>query len=355
MGPSSSSLPNPCSLKTPTQTHQCNNQLTFTPPGAVLIEHPSGRNLLFDLGVRKDWQNWSPTVLEALARIPGAGNEVRQGVREQLEEHGVPGSSIEAVIWSHWHFDHTGDPSTFDPHTALIVGPGFRDAFLPGYPAGRDSPVLESDYEGRELREVCFKDPGAGTGIITRVGRFDALDYFGDGSFYILDAPGHAVGHLCALARVSTAPDSFILMGGDAAHHGGEVRPSEYMPLPESISPNPLAGSPSSPSSSPSSSTPCPGAVFEHLLRGGRGGDRTKPFLGAARGGIHADVDELEETIGKIQEADAHDRVLVVLAHDRSLLPVLDFFPKYASDFASKDWVEKGRWAFLKDFKEALE
>jgi glyoxylase-like metal-dependent hydrolase (beta-lactamase superfamily II) len=50
------------------------------------------------------------------------------------------------ALCSHWHFDHVGDPSQFPSSTDLIVGPGFKDAFLPGYPAVSDSPVRESDF-----------------------------------------------------------------------------------------------------------------------------------------------------------------------------------------------------------------
>ncbi len=42
------------------------------------------------------------------------------------------------------------------------------------------------------------------------------------------------------------------------------------------------------------------------------------------------------------------------MAHDESLLNVVDFFPKYANDFKSKGWAEKGRWLFLKDFAKAV-
>lgn len=45
-----------------------------------------------------------------------------------------------------------------------------------------------------------------------KVGRFEAFDYFGDGSYYILNAPGHAIGHICALARVTSNPDSYIFV-----------------------------------------------------------------------------------------------------------------------------------------------
>lgn len=39
---------------------------------------------------------------------------------------------------------------------------------------------------GRNLREVNFDTDSNGL----RLGRFQAIDYFGDGSFYLLDAPG---------------------------------------------------------------------------------------------------------------------------------------------------------------------
>lgn len=292
---------------------------------------------MFDLGVRKDWENLSPAAVKIINHLDTKiANRYERGVRQILEEHGISGSSIEGVIWSHWHFDHIGDPSTFDPQTALIVGPGTKEALLPGYPANQESAILESDYAGRELREIQFTQG-------KRVGRFAAFDYFDDGSFYLLDSPGHAIGHLCGLARVTSDPDSYIFMGGDACHHAGEFRPSVHLPLPESVSPHPT---------SPQATTPCPGALFEHLLRDG---DKTKSFYEIAKSGVHMDPAAAEKTIEKIQEADAQDKVLVVIAHDETLLHVLDFFPKLANDFASKHWVEESRWAFLKDFKDALQ
>jgi glyoxylase-like metal-dependent hydrolase (beta-lactamase superfamily II) len=211
--------------------------------------------------------------------------------------------------------------------------------FLPGYPTNENGRILESDYAGRELREISFdKD--------LKIGRFDAFDYFGDGSFYLLDSPGHAIGHMCGLARVTASPNSYVLMGGDICHHAGQFRPSTKAPLPSTIYPNPFG------SQTP---VPCLGEIFEHLLPDN---DPTKPFYTVARAknGIQVahDVEEADASIEKLQEMDGLDEVLVVIAHDSSLLSVVDLFPKYADRFLEKGWVNRGKWLFLKDFAEAV-
>ncbi|KAF7928488.1 uncharacterized protein EAE98_005544 [Botrytis deweyae] len=289
------------------------------PAYSFLIEHPSSRSLLFDLGVRKDWENLAPRITE---RIKNGGWKitVQKGVREQLEEHEVSAASIEAVIWSHWHWDHIGDPSTFDKSTALVVGPGFKKSFTPGYPSDNSSPILESDYADRELREIAFN-----SGL--KIGRFEAFDYFGDGSFYLLNSPGHTIGHMCALAKVKTNPNSYVFMGGDACHHGGEFRPSPYHPLPEFLTPARM---------------PSYGITCSAIARRDDGKQ------------VAHDVDEAERTIEKVMEVDASDEVLVVMAHDETLKDVVSFFPRYANGFRENGWAEKGRWLFLRDFVGAV-
>jgi hypothetical protein len=73
-------------------THLSANAYSF------LIEHFSGRKLLFDLGVRKDWENMAAAVV-GLIKENGWTVRVERGVSEILESEGMEGREIEAVVW----------------------------------------------------------------------------------------------------------------------------------------------------------------------------------------------------------------------------------------------------------------
>ncbi|KAL2216617.1 beta-lactamase-like protein [Thermoascus aurantiacus ATCC 26904] len=303
------------------------------PAWSFLIESPSGRKILFDLGAPKDWEHLAPVTSERLKRL-GWDIKVEKNVVEILEEHGVRGADVESMIWSHWHWDHIGDPSTFPSTTELVVGPGFKDAFLPGYPAKQDSPLRETDFKGRTVREIDFDNSQT-----IKVGPFRALDFFGDGSFYLVDTPGHAIGHMSGLARTTSNPDTFIFMGGDLCHHGGEIRPSKHLSIPAEITPQQCRA------------LCCPGAMLEEVQKQ-RGRSPTEPFFEPNMG---LSIEEAIRTIQKAQEIDASENVLFVFAHDDTLHGVVDLFPLSANEWKSKGWREQMQWVFLKDLKKAVE
>ncbi|KAL3485043.1 beta-lactamase-like protein [Aspergillus germanicus] len=270
-------------------------QLLNCPLFAFLIE----RRLLLDLGLRPDYENLPPVRLS-----------VEKGVSQLLAEHGVDPKTIEAIIWSHWHYDHTGDPSTFPSTTLLMVGP------------------VNSTLRIMKMR------PGSAE---------DAIDYFGEKSFYILDAPGHTLGHLCALAPTTNDPDSFILMGADACHRSAEMRPSKWLPLPSEISPHQLQLD---------ATGPGPASDFEHLLRN----DVSQlPIYAQKRPGqMLFNPDMAEGTLDKIEEADGTGNIFVVIAHDDHLSGTVDFSPKPANKLLFQGWDVERRWKFLADFRQAL-
>ncbi|KAH0842478.1 hypothetical protein AYO21_10781 [Fonsecaea monophora] len=297
---------------------------------SFLIDHKgTGKKILFDLGIRKDPENLSPRTY-AFTKAMTIVSE--QNVADIL---GDKVSEISEIIWSHHHFDHIGDPSTFASSTNLVVGPGFKDEFLPGYPANEESWIKESDYAGRELVEVNFKKEGL------KLGQYDALDYFGDGSFYLLDCPGHTVAHIMGLAR--TTPDSFVLMAADCCHHGGEFRPNPYDPLPDSID-LPATGQ----RTARVHRTSCPGSLFLKLHPKN---SPTEPFYELINPRNSDTVREAMRSQRKLEEFDASDDVLVLTAHDSDAAEIIDLYPKTIDDWKSKDWKRQLHWAFLNDFQ----
>ncbi|KAF2396226.1 Metallo-hydrolase/oxidoreductase [Trichodelitschia bisporula] len=303
------------------------------PAYAFLVTHPTKGCLLFDLGIRPDWSSALPPVLGHRIKSLGWDISAEKDLATILTEHAVPLTDIKAVVWSHPHFDHTGNPALFTASTALVVGPGFKEAFLPGYPADLTGTMPEEVWAGRELVEVEFPETGL------RIGRFRACDWFGDGSFYLLSSPGHAVGHMCGLAR--TTADSFILMGGDAAHHAGMFRPSAYIPLPESIMLDPPV---------PGFPNPC---SREALLRIHPEGRADRPFY-RSREGFNLDDEEARSSTEGLAEFDADPRVLVFVAHDKALRDVVSFLPERVNEWKEKGW-GNARWRFLGDFAAGMQ
>ncbi|KAJ7109709.1 beta-lactamase-like protein [Mycena crocata] len=304
------------------------NEIFGCPIFAFLVEHPgSGRKLMFDLGVRKDLENAAPRVAESVK----AGHvvmPVSKDIVEQLAADGVDLASIGTVIWSHAHFDHVGDMSKFPPSTELVFGP---DMIRDSYAVNPASSLLDSDLAGHNLVPVDF-----GTSPF-KIGGFRANDFFGDGSFYVLDVPGHLAGHVCALARVT--PDSFVFLGGDACHHAGMLRPTaalhRHVPCPgglitaarTSISPTHF---------------PPPDAEGRFDLAA-----RATPLLDVAENGFYVDPPTARASIAALGAFDANADVFVALAHDETLVDTVGPFPANLNEWKAKGWKTSVTWAFV--------
>jgi glyoxylase-like metal-dependent hydrolase (beta-lactamase superfamily II) len=115
----------------------------------------------------------------------GGAINITADVPDILNAASVPLSSIDFAIWSHHHPDHTGDLSLFPTSTSLIVGPGFktRPVTYPGQPLGANAETLHEAFESRELIELDFSNSAS----TLKVGGLRAIDWFDDGSLYLLD------------------------------------------------------------------------------------------------------------------------------------------------------------------------
>lgn len=149
---------------------------------------------------------------------------------------------MDIVILSHMHWDHVGTPSDF-PSAAFVVGSGTLDMLLHGagplypadifnddeIPASRtvDLPtVMRARGDGKyqeprhtaATKEARERLPTAASDWAWKpLAAFPAaLDFFGDGSLNVIDAPGHLYGHVNLLARVGEK--RYVYLGGDCCH-----------------------------------------------------------------------------------------------------------------------------------------
>ncbi|PIL34061.1 hypothetical protein GSI_03771 [Ganoderma sinense ZZ0214-1] len=185
------------------------DEMTHLPCLAFIIRHSRTREtFLFDLGIRPDLEN-----------LTGAGTVTAQmgmklegrDIPAALEKGGLSRTEVKHVAISHIHFDHTGAPRAF-PNATFLLGAGGK-------------PIIETkgpEFKGTlyaidvPLERTTFVDPS--TTEWAPIGPFPrALDFYGDGSLYIVDAPGHVPGHMNLLVRTSV-DGAWVFLAGDSAH-----------------------------------------------------------------------------------------------------------------------------------------
>jgi glyoxylase-like metal-dependent hydrolase (beta-lactamase superfamily II) len=186
------------------------NDTSLAPSLSFLLQHSTNKKkFLFDLGIRRDWENLPPKTVEWVTNYSKL--YVPQDVVESLAKGGISPSDISTVCLSHCHFDHIGDTTPFTTST-FVVGAEATSLFNPGYPANPKS-TFASDLLPQSRTEFLSPDSWQPVGPFPR-----ALDFYGDGSLYIVDAPGHLSGHINVLARTS-ADGAWIYLAADSAHH----------------------------------------------------------------------------------------------------------------------------------------
>ncbi|KAJ7484739.1 hypothetical protein FB451DRAFT_1233359 [Mycena latifolia] len=291
------------------------------PAFAFLIENAATKQrVMFDLGPRKDIENAAPSIAAARLLLP-----VSRDIVEQLTDAGVDLASISAVIWRqvHRHFDHTGE---------------YADGTQPVHCSRATWRTSTKTAIGRKLVPVNFAESEL------EFGGLKAHDFFGDGSLYILDVPGHLPGHVCALARVTST--SFLFLGGDACHHAGMLRPTDklhqHFPCPGEL----LAATRRS-VSAPEFAASDSAGEFDLATR-------TTPLLHVAENGYYHDPPTARASIKKLGGFDANADVFVVIAHDLSLMSIIEPLPASLDQWKGKGWKERATWAFLDEKNPAF-
>ncbi len=137
-----------------------------------------------------------------------------RGVAKILQSMNIPVESIQAVILGHNHVDHVGDLRTFPPSVDLVVGPD--TVRLDELADAMD--VTKETLEERTVRYMSReKDKWQD------VGTFKGHNYFGDGSLFILDAPGVS-NYLVYSIRCADMPNDYIAYSWAYRHLGTDFK-----------------------------------------------------------------------------------------------------------------------------------
>lgn len=199
---------------------------TTVPSLSFLVQHKNANGkitrIVFDLGMRRDLKLY-PEVLQGHLSSRGPIS-TEPDVVASLAKGGLKQTDIDYVIFSHVHYDHVGLPKDFtNPETRFLVGNGALD-LLSGKTQlnlGKHM-VFESDLLDPE-RTVELPSP-EDTSVKSDyswkpLSSFPhAIDFFNDGSVYIVNSPGHLPGHINLLCRISSNPTKFVCLAGDACH-----------------------------------------------------------------------------------------------------------------------------------------
>jgi glyoxylase-like metal-dependent hydrolase (beta-lactamase superfamily II) len=193
------------------------------PVPAFAIRHPSAGTILVDTGLH-------PSIA-----TDGVENFGRLGVKygkptlaagedlpSQLRKRGLDPGEVPIVVMTHLHIDHTSAISEFPSSTFVVSEAEWQEAAHGSKPLANGYRREHFDY-AFEYRTVDF-DRG-GVDSYASFGR--TFDLLGDGSVRLAFTPGHSVGHISVVCRLSKRD---FVIGGDAMYTYGQLEGKAPLP-----------------------------------------------------------------------------------------------------------------------------
>ncbi len=174
-----------------------------------VIDHPDNGRFLIDTGMgtifQKPSEEWPVSgMVQSVMNMDLL--KIHTSTSQWLEANG---GSPKGVFLTHMHLDHILGSGDIDANTPFYIGPAeATDSMLLNmFVQGSTDNILGSD---RILKELDF--PAADD---SHTESLRILDFFGDGSLYVLHVPGHTAGSMAFLIRSTSG---LQLVVGDTCH-----------------------------------------------------------------------------------------------------------------------------------------
>jgi N-acyl homoserine lactone hydrolase len=196
------------------------------PCPAFLITHPSAGRILVDTSLHssiaaKPQENFGRLAAwYARPRI-----EAGKDLPAQLRERGADPRSIPLVLMTHLHMDHASGISEFGSSTIVMSDREWTAATTGSRPLARGYRPEHYDY-AFDYRLIDFNGPRVDS--YSTFGR--TFDLLGDGSIRLAFTPGHTVGHMCVILRLS---DRDFVIAGDAVYTWHQLEGGPRQPRPQ--------------------------------------------------------------------------------------------------------------------------
>jgi glyoxylase-like metal-dependent hydrolase (beta-lactamase superfamily II) len=194
------------------------------PAICALIQHPSGRNILFDTGYAQRFHAVTRKLpYRFYAWLTPVTVTAEDELHSQLLRDGLRPQDIDTVILSHFHADHLGGIKDF-PDATIIASQAAFDAAQALSPinavkTGFIPELIPTDFKRRMTPLEKFQ---TGPVLDYLPGFQSGWDLLGDGSVLAVPLPGHATNQFGIYFRDTQQGETFLV--ADAAWSSKAIR-----------------------------------------------------------------------------------------------------------------------------------
>jgi N-acyl homoserine lactone hydrolase len=177
---------------------------------AFVVRHPSAGTILIDTGMHRDArENPRRDFGIPLSLMFRGLRPAKEPFDEQLRALDIEPNSVERVVMTHLHLDHTSGMRLLGNAKFTVSAPEWA-ATRGRFPTGKGyvSHHLPTDAQ---MQLLDFYRDGEPYATFKQ-----SIDLLGDGTIRLVSTPGHSAGHLSVLLRL--ADGGQVLLVGDAAY-----------------------------------------------------------------------------------------------------------------------------------------